>query len=63
VRIVDATGWECSLFTSAALDVSALRPGLYSLLVVAADQPVLARRFCKQWTCCDDSSMSQAKTS
>ena len=50
VRIVDATGREVwhGLLIGAALDVSALRPGLYSLLVVAADQPVLARRFCKQ---------------
>ena len=50
VRIVDAVGREVwhGRHTGAALDVSALRPGLYSLLVAAADQPVLTRRFCKQ---------------
>ena len=50
LRITDLAGrtvWQ-GTHTGAALDVSVLRPGLYTLVVAAPNQPVLVRRFSKQ---------------
>jgi len=50
LRITDLAGrtvWQ-GTHTGAALDVSALRPGLYTLVVAGPGQPVLMRRFSKQ---------------
>ncbi|MET4075471.1 carbohydrate-binding protein [Hymenobacter sp. UYCo722] len=50
LRITDLAGrtvWQ-GTHTGAALDVAALRPGLYTLVVAGPSQPVLVRRFSKQ---------------
>ena len=50
LRITDLAGrtvWQ-GTHTGAALDVAALRPGMYALSVSAPGQPVLVRRFSKQ---------------